>query len=134
MMSQVWRRDIFQGKVALVTGGAGTICRRMTEALVLLGADAAIIGRRKEVTEQAAKEMSALRAGARVIGFAADVRNMESMRQAAEQTVRELSRIDFVVAGAAGNFLAPVSELSANAFKTVMDIDVMGTFHTVGTV
>jgi peroxisomal 2,4-dienoyl-CoA reductase len=34
-------------------------------------------------------------------------------------------------AGAAGNFISPIEGLSANAFKTVMDIDVLGTFNTV---
>lgn len=34
-------------------------------------------------------------------------------------------------AGAAGNFLAPLSQLSPNAFKSVMDIDVLGSYNTV---
>ena len=45
----------FQGKVAFITGGAGTICRVQAEALVLLGADVAIIGRNPQKTEDAAK-------------------------------------------------------------------------------
>lgn len=34
-------------------------------------------------------------------------------------------------AGAAGNFLAPITQLSSNAFKSVMDIDVLGSYNTV---
>lgn len=34
-------------------------------------------------------------------------------------------------AGAAGNFVAPIAGLSSNAFKAVMDIDVLGTYNTV---
>jgi 2,4-dienoyl-CoA reductase [(3E)-enoyl-CoA-producing], peroxisomal len=34
-------------------------------------------------------------------------------------------------AGAAGNFLAPISQLSTNAFKSVMDIDVLGSYNTM---
>ena len=33
--------------------------------------------------------------------------------------------------GAAGNFLAPITQLSENAFKSVMDIDVLGSYNTV---
>jgi peroxisomal 2,4-dienoyl-CoA reductase len=33
--------------------------------------------------------------------------------------------------GAAGNFLAPISQLSSNAFKAVIDIDVLGTYNTM---
>jgi peroxisomal 2,4-dienoyl-CoA reductase len=43
-----WKPDLFKGKVVFVTGGAGTICRVQTEALVLLGADACILGRNVE--------------------------------------------------------------------------------------
>jgi 2,4-dienoyl-CoA reductase [(3E)-enoyl-CoA-producing], peroxisomal len=45
--------------------------------------------------------------------------------------VNELGGIDFVIAGAAGNFLAPVTQLSANAFKTVIDIDVLGSYNAM---
>ena len=41
----VWKEDIFKGKAVFVTGGAGTICRVQVEAMVLLGADAVIVGR-----------------------------------------------------------------------------------------
>lgn len=34
-------------------------------------------------------------------------------------------------AGAAGNFLAPINQLSTNAFKSVMDIDVLGSYNTL---
>lgn len=126
-----WREGIFAGKVAFVTGGAGSIGRVQCEALVLLGADVAIIGRRKEATEQAAREVAKLRPGARVIGVGeADVRSVESLRRAVETTIRELGRIDFVIAGAAGNFLAPFAGLSTNAFKTVVDIDLVGSYNT----
>ena len=43
-----WKQDLFKGKVVFITGGAGSICRVQAEALVLLGANAAIIGRNQE--------------------------------------------------------------------------------------
>lgn len=64
-------------RVLFITGGAGTICSAQTRAMVHLGADACIIGRNPEKTEQAAKDIAKVRSGARVIGIGnVDVRNV----------------------------------------------------------
>lgn len=127
----VWKPDIFKGKVAFVTGGAGTICRVQTEALVLLGANAVIIGRNTAKTEKAAQEIQALRPGSKVVGIGGvDVREVQSLAKAVEKTVQELGRIDFVIAGAAGNFLLDFNHMSLNAFKSVVSIDLLGSFNT----
>jgi len=55
-----------------------------------------------------AKEIEAERPGAKCIAISADVRDIKSMESAVEQTITELGRIDFVIAGAAGNFLATI--------------------------
>lgn len=126
-----WKPDLFKGKVVFVTGGAGTICRVQTEALVLLGANAAILGRNPEKTSKAAEEIQLLRPGSKVIGIGSvDVRDVQSLAKAVEQTVNELGRIDFVIAGAAGNFLSDFNHLSLNAFKSVVSIDLLGSFNT----
>ncbi|KAI1872847.1 uncharacterized protein JN550_003721 [Neoarthrinium moseri] len=131
-LSNVWKEGIFNGRVAFVTGGAGSICSAQTRALVHLGANACIIGRNVEKTEAAAKDIATAREGAKVIGIGGcDVRDPEALKKAAERCANELGGIDFVIAGAAGNFVAPISGLSSNAFKSVMDIDVLGTFNTV---
>lgn len=132
LKNSIWKPDIFAGKVVFVTGGAGTICRVQTEALVLLGANAAIVGRNPEKTNKAAEEMSQLRPGCKVISCPnTDVRDVHSVAAAVDKTVQELGRIDFVIAGAAGNFLADFNHLSSNAFKSVVDIDLLGSFNTV---
>jgi peroxisomal 2,4-dienoyl-CoA reductase len=65
------------GRVVFVTGGAGSICSMQTRALVRLGANACIIGRSVEKTEKAAKEIAAVREGAKVIGIGGcDVRKV----------------------------------------------------------
>ncbi|CUS22418.1 LAQU0S05e04918g1_1 [Lachancea quebecensis] len=132
-----WKAGLFQGKVAFVTGGAGTICRVQTEALVLLGCKAAIVGRNREKTLEAAREISKLSpdresaVGDSVLAIhSVDVREIEQLEQAVARTVEAFGRIDFVIAGAAGNFIAPFSQLSANAFKSVVSIDLLGSFNT----
>ncbi|KAI1804068.1 NAD(P)-binding protein [Daldinia bambusicola] len=131
-LSNVWKEGIFDGRVVFVTGGAGTICSAQTRALVHLGANACIIGRNQQKTEAVANDIATARKGAKVIGIGGcDVRNPENLVKAAERCVKELGAIDFVIAGAAGNFVSPISGLSSNGFKTVMEIDVLGTYNTV---
>lgn len=126
-----WKPDLFKGKVLFVTGGAGTICRVQTEAMVLLGANAVILGRNPEKTTKAAEEIQLLRPGAKVLGLGSvDVRDVHSIAKAVETTVAELGRIDFVIAGAAGNFLSDFNHMSLNAFKSVVSIDLLGSFNT----
>ncbi|EHL01119.1 putative Peroxisomal 2,4-dienoyl-CoA reductase SPS19 [Glarea lozoyensis 74030] len=126
-LSSTWRDGIFDNKVVFCTGGGGTICSAQVRALVHLGANACILGRNVEKTEKMAQSIATARKGAKVIGIGgADVRSIESLEKAVERCVRELGGIDYVIAGAAGNFLSPIAGLSANAFKTVMDIDTLG--------
>jgi len=131
-LSPIWRDGIFNGRVVFVTGGAGTICSQQTRALVRLGANACILGRSVEKTEAAAKDIATARSGAKVLGIGdCDVRKPEALKAAADKCVKELGGIDFVIAGAAGNFIVPLEGMSPNAFKSVMDIDVLGTFNTI---
>ncbi|KAL2811003.1 NAD(P)-binding protein [Aspergillus granulosus] len=132
-MSNVWRDGLFgeEGRVVFCTGGAGTICSAQVRALVYLGANACIVGRSVEKTQKIAKDLAGVRNGAKVLGIGAvDVRDIQSLEKAAQQCAEELGGIDYVIAGAAGNFLAPIHNLSTNAFKSVLDIDVLGSYNT----
>lgn len=130
-LSEVWKDGIFNDKVVFCTGGAGSICSAQVRALVHLGANACILGRNKEKTENMAKDIETARKGSKVLGLSVDVRSIESLEAAAERCVKELGSIDFVIAGAAGNFLASIDNLSSNAFRTVMEIDVLGSYNTL---
>ncbi|OJD23978.1 hypothetical protein ACJ73_04668 [Blastomyces percursus] len=131
-VSEVWKDGIFDNKVVFCTGGAGTICSAQVRAMVHLGANTFILGRNVEKTEGMAKDIATARPGAKVIGQGGvDVRSFDSLKNAAERCVKELGAIDFVIAGAAGNFLASIDQLSVNAFKSVMDIDVLGSYNTL---
>ncbi|KAK4936324.1 peroxisomal 2 4-dienoyl-CoA reductase sps19 [Elasticomyces elasticus] len=129
-ISSVWKDNLFAGKVVFCTGGNGSICSGQVRALVHLGANACIVGRNTEKTERVAKDIASVRSGSKVLGIGGvDVRSVESLQKSIDTCVNELGGIDFLIAGAAGNFLAPISQLSPNAFKSVMDIDVMGSYN-----
>lgn len=129
-LSDVFKDGLFDGKVVFCTGGNGSICSAQVRALVHLGANACIVGRNVEKTEGMAQDIATARPGSRVLGLGGvDVRSMESLEKAVSTCVKELGRIDFCIAGAAGNFLAPMAQLSPNAFKTVIDIDLIGSYN-----
>lgn len=129
-VNDTFKDNLFAGKVVFCTGGAGSICGRQVEALVALGCNAVITGRSLQKTEDRALEMTKVRPGAKVLGLSADVRDIAAMQSAVEQCVKELGSLDYLICGAAGNFLAGIDNLSANAFKTVIDIDVLGSYNT----
>lgn len=124
----IFKEDILAGRVAFVTGGAAGINRGIAEALMRHGASCAISSRKQERLDLAAAELREA-TGRDCIGVAADVRNPPAVEAAIDQVLERFGRLDIVVNGAAGNFLAPAAALSYNAFRTVMDIDAIGTFN-----
>lgn len=123
----ILRNDLFEGKTVFVTGGGSGINLGIAKNFAAVGARVAICGRTQEKLDAAAAELRAL--GARVCAVVADVRDMAALEAAFEQSATELGPMDVLVAGAAGNFLCPADQLSANGFKTVVDIDLLGSFN-----
>ncbi|KAF8510810.1 NAD(P)-binding protein [Hysterangium stoloniferum] len=130
LSNTVFRDNIFKDRVLLCTGGGSGICKEITLSLMRHGANAVIIGRNLEKLEAAAKELS-ISTGNTCIAAQADVRQPQQLQEAVTKAIEKFGRIDYVVCGAAGNFLAPIGGLSENAFRTVIEIDTLGTFNTV---
>jgi NAD(P)-dependent dehydrogenase (short-subunit alcohol dehydrogenase family) len=119
--------DLFRGKTVFVTGGGSGINLGIARNFATLGADVAICGRTQEKLDAAATELRAL--GAKVCPVAADVRDFAALEAAFARSRAELGPMNVLVCGAAGNFLVPAEKLSANGFKTVVDIDLLGSFN-----
>ncbi|MEJ7603430.1 MAG: SDR family oxidoreductase [Kofleriaceae bacterium] len=124
----VFREGSLAGRVALITGGGTGICRGIALAYARLGADVCIVSRKQAVLDATAAELSAA-SGREVIGVAADVRVPDEIGRAVATTIERFGKLDTLVNGAAGNFLAPAAALSPNGFRTVIDIDLNGTFN-----
>jgi peroxisomal 2,4-dienoyl-CoA reductase len=58
-----------------------------------------------------------------------DVRDAESVRAVVSRVAEERGRMDLLVNNAAGNFYAPSATLSPNAWRSVVEIDLFGTFY-----
>ncbi|KAJ8455658.1 hypothetical protein OPV22_028767 [Ensete ventricosum] len=125
-MESPFKADILKGKVAVVTGGGSGIGLEISTQFGRHGAAVAIMGRRRQVLDAA---VAALRSeGIRAIGLEGDVRKQEDAARVLEETTKHFGKLDILVNGAAGNFLVSPEDLSPNGFRTVMDIDSVGTF------
>ncbi|KAI8906093.1 2,4-dienoyl-CoA reductase [Powellomyces hirtus] len=127
--TSVFQPNLYEGKVAFVTGGGSGICKGMTEALMRHGAKTAIFSRTLDKLQVAAKELEKT-TGRECLALAGDVRNYADVVAAMHKARDHFGKIDIVICGAAGNFLASVEKISANGFKSVVDIDLIGTFNT----
>jgi NAD(P)-dependent dehydrogenase (short-subunit alcohol dehydrogenase family) len=127
LVTQYFAKDLFRGKTVFVTGGGSGINLGVAKNFAALGANIAICGRTQEKLDAAAPELRAL--GAKVCPVAADVRDFAALEAAFARSRDELGPMDVLVCGAAGNFLAPAEKLSPNGFKTVIEIDLIGSFN-----
>ncbi len=118
---------LFENKLAIITGGGSGINFRIAERFAQQGAKLGLIGRKQEKLDSAVKVLQAL--GTTAVGIAADVRDYPALANAMSTIHSTHGPIDILVCGAAGNFPALAAEMSANAFKSVVDIDLLGTFN-----
>jgi NAD(P)-dependent dehydrogenase (short-subunit alcohol dehydrogenase family) len=126
---RLFRPDLLSGKTAFVTGGGSGINLGIARAYAALGANVAICGRSREKLDAAAESLRNGGARGRILAHAADVRQPEQLAAAFAACLDQLGPMDILVCGAAGNFLAAAEALSPNGFKTVVDIDLLGSFN-----
>ncbi|TVU15770.1 hypothetical protein EJB05_39308 [Eragrostis curvula] len=125
-MESPFRADVLKGKAALVTGGGSGIGFEIATQLARHGAHVAIMGRRREVIDKA---VAVLRSqGLRAAGFDGDVRKQDDAARVLAATFEHFGKLDILVNGAAGNFLASPEDLTPKGFRTVLEIDTLGTY------
>ena len=124
--TSVFRPGLFEGQVALITGGATGIGFGIAELLGSLGAHVVLASRKQEHLDKAAATLE--KQGARVSTTVVDVRDADRVKAMVDEARSKAGRIDVLVNNAAGNFYAPSASLTPNAWKAVIEIDLNGTF------
>ncbi len=119
----------FTGQHVFVAGGSSGINLGIAKAFARAGANVVVMSRSPDKVQQAAAELTAL--GVQALGISADVRDAAAVEAALQQAHARFGPINVLISGAAGNFIAPAKDLSPNGFKTVVDIDLNGTFHVL---
>jgi NAD(P)-dependent dehydrogenase (short-subunit alcohol dehydrogenase family) len=120
--------DLFLGRSVFLTGGTSGIGLAIARGFAERGASLTICGRDEKRLARAVDELRSV--GDRALGVVADVRDATAIESALEAGREAHGPAEIVVCGAAGNFLARAEALSANAFRTVVDIDLNGSFFT----
>jgi 2,4-dienoyl-CoA reductase [(3E)-enoyl-CoA-producing], peroxisomal len=123
----MFANDALKGRTALITGGGTGIGLEIATTYARLGASVMLVGRNEDRVQSAAASIAS--EGGRAVACRADVRNYEELKTAVQRTVDQFGALDILVNNAAGNFVCPTAELSPNGWKTVIDIDLNGTFH-----
>jgi NAD(P)-dependent dehydrogenase (short-subunit alcohol dehydrogenase family) len=126
-MFDPFRPDLLRGKTTIVTGGGTGLGRSMALRMGGLGAKVALLGRRPEPLEETAKAIRD--AGGEAVGVPCDIRQPEAVAKAVDEVETRLAPANQLINNAAGNFLCASEELSPNAFNSVVQIVLYGTFH-----
>ncbi len=125
--TSVFRPGLLDGQVALVTGGGTGIGFGISTLLAALGAHVVIASRKPAHLDTALRDLTA--AGGSASAVQLDVRDPERVKTTIDEIVAQHGRIDVLVNNAAGNFYAPSATLSPNAWRSVLEIDLFGTFY-----
>jgi NAD(P)-dependent dehydrogenase (short-subunit alcohol dehydrogenase family) len=119
----------FRNHTVFVAGGTSGINLGIAEAFADAGAKVAVMSRSQDKVNAAVQRLRSF--GGEVAGYSADVRNMEATSAALSEAHAAFGAFDVLVSGAAGNFPSSALGMSANGFKAVVDIDLLGTFNVV---
>jgi NAD(P)-dependent dehydrogenase (short-subunit alcohol dehydrogenase family) len=123
----MFKTDLLTDKRILITGGGTGLGKGMAERFLELGATVYICGRRQEVLEQTAAELSQKTQGT-IHAIPCDVRSLEAVEAMIDSIWKE-APLDILVNNAAGNFIARTEELSPGAWNSVIGIVLMGTLN-----
>lgn len=126
-MRTMFRSGLFEGEVALVTGGGTGIGLAVATELGLLGAKVALCGRRAEVLLKGAEVL----AGRKIEAFhqTCDIREPEQVTALVKAVKEKLGRLDVLVNNAGGQFPSAAEHLSSRGFEAVVRNNLLGTWN-----
>ncbi|TXD38016.1 SDR family oxidoreductase [Lujinxingia vulgaris] len=122
----VFRAGLFAGTVVVITGGGTGIGRALALAFGELGARVVIAARREGPLREVVETIE--EGGGRARFYTLDVRDEARVEAVIGQIWEEVGPVDVLVNNAGGNFVSPAAAMSVGGFKTVLDINLVGSF------
>ncbi|HEY1414369.1 MAG TPA: SDR family oxidoreductase [Caulobacteraceae bacterium] len=122
----MFRPGLMKGHRILVTGGGTGLGKVMAEALLMLGAEVYICGRRGGVLEETAKELSGAHGG-KMVPIACDIRVPEAIHDMLDEVWAD-GPLTGLINNAAGNFISRTEDLSPRGFDAIANIVFRGSF------
>jgi len=116
----------FDGVTVVVTGAGTGLGKAIASEFARLGASIVIASRKQEHLDAGRAAIEAL--GAPVAAIACDIRDADAISSMFDAAESEFSLPDVLVNNAAANFPVPAEDMSPNAWRTVVDITLTGTF------
>ena len=115
------------GQTVIVTGGGTGLGKAIAVEFARVGANVAILSRGEEHRAAGLKALEAVGA-TQSIAVGCDIRDPAAIAAAFDEVTSQLGAPDVLVNNAAGNFPVPAEDMSPNAWRTVTDIVINGTF------
>jgi citronellol/citronellal dehydrogenase len=130
--SRLFSASLLEGQVAIVTGGGSGLGRETALELARCGARVAICGRREEpLLETVSRDPHGL-----IEAHVCDIREEDQVDEMVERVLAARGQVDLLVNNAGGQFLAPAESITPKGFRTVIRLNVEGTWlvtHAVAT-
>ena len=124
----MFKNDLLKNKTIIITGGGTGLGKSMATRFGELGANLVLTSRRQEVLDEAARDIND-KTGAEILTVSTDIRHSDQVTEMVNKAVDKFGNIDCLLNNAAGNFISPTENLSENAFRTIIDIVLIGTFN-----
>ena len=124
----MFKNDLLKNKTIIITGGGTGLGKSMATRFGELGANLVLTSRRQEVLDEAARDIND-KTGAEILTVSTDIRHSDQVTEMAKKAIDKFGKIDCLLNTAAGNFISPTENLSENAFRTIIDIVLVGTFN-----
>jgi len=119
--------NLFEGRVALVTGGGRGIGREIALAFAGLGADLVIASRNPEHLDPTAGDIEAQ--GRQCLAQPTNVRDPAQVDALLQAALERFGKIDFLINNAGGQFPARPFDISDNGWRSVIDLNLNGTWN-----
>src|SRR3954447_12179110 len=124
--SQIFRDDLLRGQVCVVSGAGSGLGRATAVELAALGATVIGCGRRPEPIQETTEIIR--ESGGTAECEAMDIRDAEAVDALFDGVIERHGRVDVLVNNAGGQFMGPAEAISPKGFRTVIDLNVNGTW------